>query len=303
MRDTYVVGMDRRDPTHPTYLGRPLASAHEPVFDQGLAFDVATLLERRQVLKAIGIAGIGAVVAACAPGATGSIITPSPVTTNSTSASATAASCLVIPEETAGPYPGDGSNGPDILTTSGVVRQDITASFGTSTTVAQGVPLTMRLELLDIADGCVPFAGAAVYAWHCDNAGGYSMYSRGLESENFLRGVQAAADDGVVTFTTVFPGCYPGRWPHVHFEVYPTLDLANDSANRIATSQIALPEDACAAVYATAGYESSARAFDGVSLRGDNVFGEDGGVSQLGTVEGSIDDALTVTLRVPVDLT
>ena len=61
-------------------------------------------------------------------------------------ASADAASCEVIPEETAGPFPGDGSNGPDVLSQSGVVRKDIRSSFGSSTTVAEGVPLTIQLD-------------------------------------------------------------------------------------------------------------------------------------------------------------
>lgn len=301
MRDTDVVGLDRHDPTAPTYFGRPLADPDEPVFDQGLAFDVSTLLARRQVLKAMGMAGLGAAIAACAPGG-GASADPTASIAASSTASADASSCAVIPEETAGPYPGDGSNGPDILTQSGVVRDDITASFGTSTTVAQGVPLTIRFDLIDTADGCVPYAGAAVYAWHCDRDGGYSMYSRGLESENYLRGVQAAGDDGVVTFTSIFPGCYSGRWPHVHFEVYPTLDLAKDARNKIATSQIALPAEICAQVYALAGYESSQQNLGGVSLATDNVFGDDGGVRQLGEISGSIDAGLTVTLSVPVDL-
>lgn len=299
MRDTDVVGLDRRDPAAPTYFGRPLAYPGEPIFDQGLAFDISTLLARRQVLKVMGMAGVGAAIAACAPGAAS--VAPS-AAAPSAAASIDAASCVAIPEETAGPYPGDGSNGPDVLNQSGVVRSDITSSFGTSTTVAEGIPLTIRLALVDTADGCVPYAGAAVYAWHCDREGRYSMYSSGVEDENYLRGVQAADDDGVVTFTSIFPACYPGRWPHIHFEVYPTLDLANDSANKIATSQVALPADISAEVYATPGYEASIASFARVSLESDNVFGEDGGVRQLGTIGGSIDDGLTVTLTVPVDL-
>jgi protocatechuate 3,4-dioxygenase beta subunit len=301
MQDTDIVGIDRHDPTAPTYQGRPLADPSEPVFDQGLAFDVSTLLARRQVLKFMGLAGVTAAIAACAPGAAS--LSPSASAGASTSAaSASAASCAVIPEETAGPYPGDGSNGPDILSQSGVVRSDITSSFGTSTTVATGVPLTIRLELLDIADGCVPYAGAAVYAWHCDQAGRYSMYSQGVENENYLRGVQEAGDDGVVTFTSIFPACYSGRWPHIHFEVYPSLDLATDPANKIATSQIALPKDASDLVYATPGYEQSVTNLAQVSLEGDNVFGDDGGAHQLGTVTGTVADGMTVTLEVPVNL-
>jgi hypothetical protein len=70
----------------------------------------------------------------------------------------------------------------------------------------------------------------------------------------------------------------------------------------VATSQIALPEDTCNEVYATAGYEASVQTLAGVSLESDNVFGEDGGVQQLGTVSGSVADGLAVTLVVPVDL-
>jgi protocatechuate 3,4-dioxygenase beta subunit len=296
MLDTDVVGLDRHDPRGPTYQGRPLADPAEPIFDQGLAFDVETLVGRRQVLKLLGLTGAAVGIAACAPG---------PAASSAASAAAgssTAAVCALIPEETAGPYPGDGSNGPNILAESGVVRSDIRPSFGTSTTVAEGVPLDIRLEIVDLADGCVPYAGAAVYAWHCDRDGGYSMYSQGLENENYLRGVQETDADGAATFQSIFPGCYSGRWPHVHFEVYPSLDLATDSANKIATSQIALPEDICNEVYATAGYEQSLGNMSRVSLEGDNVFREDGGVHQLGTISGSVTDGLTVTLVVPVDL-
>jgi protocatechuate 3,4-dioxygenase beta subunit len=297
MLDTDVVGLDRRDPRAPTYQGRPLADPDEPVFDQGLAFDVATLVGRRQVLKLLGLTGAAVGIAACAPGSGASAVASA-----TAGSSADAASCALIPEETAGPYPGDGSNGPNILAESGVVRSDIRSSFGTSTTTADGVPLTIRLEIVDLADGCVPYAGAAVYAWHCDREGRYSMYSQGVENENYLRGVQETDGDGAATFQSIFPGCYSGRWPHIHFEVYPSLDLATDSANKIATSQIALPEDICNEVYATTGYEQSVQNMTGVSLEGDNVFGEDGGVHQLGTISGSVADGLTVTLVVPVDL-
>jgi protocatechuate 3,4-dioxygenase beta subunit len=281
----------------PTFEGRPLADPTEPVVDQGLQFDVVTLLDRRQVLKLMGFGGVAAGIAACAPGATGSAGASA---TASAAASADATACAVIPEETAGPFPGDGSNGPNLLEQSGVVRSDIRASFGSSTTVAEGIPLTITLAIQDLSDGCVPYAGAAVYLWQCDAEGRYSMYSSGVEGENYLRGVQEAAADGSVSFTSIFPACYPGRWPHLHFEVYPSLDLATDSANRIATSQVAFPADICETVYATAGYESSLQSFPQVSLESDGVFGEDGGERQLGTMSGSVDDGLTVALTVPV---
>ena len=47
------------------------------------------------------------------------------------------------------------------------------------------------------------------------------------------------------------------------------------------TSQIALPRDASEAVYATKGYGSSLATLSGLSLAGDNVFGDDGGIHQI----------------------
>jgi protocatechuate 3,4-dioxygenase beta subunit len=291
----------------PTYEGRPLPHPDEPVVDQGLAFDVETLLSRRQVIRAMGFGVVAVGVAACLPGASPGASTgegsqlASPGSRNATGTAAAAECDTAIPEETAGPYPGDGSNGPDVLAASGVVRKDITSSFGASTTVATGVPLTIRLTVLNLTDGCTPMNGAAIYAWHCDQQGRYSMYSNGVTNENYLRGVQAAGADGVVEFTSVFPACYSGRWPHIHFEVYPSLDAAKDVSNKIATSQIALPEDICNEVYATAGYEQSVSNMGGVSLTRDNVFGEDGGDHQIGVMSGSVASGLTVDLAVPVN--
>jgi protocatechuate 3,4-dioxygenase beta subunit len=291
----------------PIAAGRRLHNPSEPIFDQGLAFDLETLMDRRQVMWLIGRAGLAAgllAIVGCGPGAiVSSTLTagssPSP-DAGSTSSATSAASCDVIPEETAGPFPGDGSNGPDLLSQSGVVRSDIRSSFGTSTKVAEGVPLTIKLAIQDDANGCAPLAGAAVYLWHCDRDGAYSMYSNGATNENYLRGVQAAGTDGVVTFTSIFPACYQGRWPHIHFEVYPSVNKATDQGNKIATSQIALPKEICDAVYGTDGYGQSVTNLSQISLASDNVFGDDGGAHQLGTISGTVAGGLTVELAVPV---
>jgi protocatechuate 3,4-dioxygenase beta subunit len=266
--------------------------------DRGLVYDLGTL-DRRRVLQLLGFGGISAgmfVIAGCTPGASAS---PSASASASAAASAAGASCAVIPEETAGPFPGDGSNGPDVLNQSGVVRQDIRSSFGSSTTTAQGVPLKIQLTIQDAAD-CAPIAGAAVYLWHCDRDGNYSLYSQGVTDENYLRGVQEADANGVLTFQSIFPACYSGRWPHVHFEVYPSLDMATNENNRVATSQIALPKDICDEVYATDGYAQSVQTMSQVSLTTDMVFRDDGAARQLGTMSGSVADGLQVALVVPV---
>ncbi len=179
-----------------------------------------------------------------------------------------------------------------------VVRSDIRSSFGDFSGAAEGRPLTIRLAIQDASGSCGPLAGAAAYAWHCDRDGQYSLYT--VTDQNYLRGVQEADADGVVTFTSIFPGCYSGRWPHIHFEVFPSLAAATDDANRIATSQIALPADICQQVYATSGYEASAGNLQQVSFETDNVFGDDGGAQQLGTVTGSLEEGFTVELAVTV---
>jgi protocatechuate 3,4-dioxygenase beta subunit len=266
--------------------------------DRGLVFDLSTL-DRRRMLKLLGFGGLSAslfVIAGCSPsGSSGSASAAA-----SAASTAAGASCAIIPEETAGPFPGDGSNGPDVLSQSGVVRSDIRSSFGSSTTVAEGVPLTIQLTIQDGTD-CVPLAGAAVYVWHCDRDGNYSLYSQAAANENYLRGVQEADENGVVTFTSVFPACYPGRWPHIHFEVYPSLDMATNEANKIATSQVALPKESCDLAYTADGYAQSVATLAQVSLQSDGVFGNDGGVQQLGTVTGSVADGMTVALTVPVN--
>ncbi|MGN9843208.1 intradiol ring-cleavage dioxygenase [Nonomuraea sp. H19] len=271
---------------------------HEDIFDRGLQFDMSTLLERRRMLGLFAGAGLATLVG-CGTGATTAPSTAASTSTGAASAAATAGGCAEIPEETAGPFPGDGSNGPNILAQSGIVRSDIRPSFGSGSGTAAGVPLTIELTVQDTSAGCSALAGAAVYLWHCDRDGNYSMYSEAVTGENYLRGVQEADSGGKVSFTSIFPGCYAGRWPHVHFEVYPSLAKATTSDNKIATSQLALPKEACDTVYATDGYSQSVRNLSEVSLDGDGIF-SDGHTSQLGTMSGSVSSGFTVTLAVPV---
>ncbi len=216
-----------------------------------------------------------------------------------TATAATTDSLTPIPEETAGPYPGDGSNGVNVLTQSGIVRSDIRSSFGSASGVAGGVPLDVEMTVLDAANGGAPLAGAAVYLWHCSREGGYSLYSPEVANENFLRGVQETDANGKVTFKSIFPGAYSGRWPHIHFQVYPDVNEAIAAGTETATSQIALPEDACKLVYAESGYEQSISNLAQTSLATDMVF-SDGWDAELGTATGSVADGFKVTLNVPV---
>jgi protocatechuate 3,4-dioxygenase beta subunit len=206
--------------------------------------------------------------------------------------------CSQIPNETAGPYPGDGSNGPNVLSLSGVIRSDIRPSFAGLSGTADGVPLTIVLTIVS-ATSCSPLAGRAVYLWHCDQLGRYSLYSSGATNQNYLRGVQEADASGRVSFTSIFPACYSGRWPHIHFEVYPNLSAAASVSNKVATSQIALPKAMCDVVYATSGYQASVSNLSQVSLATDNVF-SDGSALELATVTGTVAGGLTAALTVAI---
>jgi protocatechuate 3,4-dioxygenase beta subunit len=278
-----------------TYEGRLLPRPGEDVVDQGLGFDLATAMGRRQILRALGMGAVAVGLAACGA-ATGGSSGSTPTT-----ARGAAGALGEIPDETAGPYPGDGTNGPDVLQESGIVRSDIRSSLGTASGTAEGVPMALELTISDLTEGAVPFAGAAVYVWHCDREGRYSLYSQGVEDQNYLRGVQIADAAGRVRFTSIFPACYAGRWPHVHFEIYPDQTSITDAAHAIGTSQVAPPQNVCEQVYAQPGYEQSVATLSEVSLNGDNVFGDDGGASQLGTVTGDVTSGFVVSLPVGVD--
>ena len=274
--------------------------------DLGLSHDLPTVLGRRRALGLLSAAGLAAALAACSGGSDSSTaVSPSASPSASTGATATTGSTDAgvsgeVPEETAGPFPGDGSNGVNVLTESGIVRSDLTTSFGGASGVAAGVPTTVDLTIIDMnGDSVAPYAGAAIYIWHCDQEGRYSMYDDEITDENYLRGVQVADANGTVSFTSVFPAAYDGRWPHIHFEVYRDEASATSATNKLRTSQIALPEDACRDVYATSGYEASVQNMARTSLDSDMVF-SDGYSLQLAKATGSAADGYRLTLNIAV---
>lgn len=212
--------------------------------------------------------------------------------------------CSAIPEETGGPYPADGTNSnsagiANVLTQSGVVRSDIRSSFAGMSGTAAGVPLTIKLNIINANASCGTGGGMAVYLWHCDRSGNYSLYSSGVTNQNYLRGVQEANASGEVTFTTIFPGCYDGRMPHVHFEVYPSLAKSSSAANRIKTSQFTFPMATLTEVYANSGYSASVSNLARISYATDNVF-SDGYSLQLASVTGNATDGYVATLTLAV---
>jgi protocatechuate 3,4-dioxygenase beta subunit len=282
---------DQRDEDNAAYVRR--------VHDKGLQFDLRTM-SRRRLLAAFGGVGALALVggtAACDSGAETTTAAPTGTAPSSTAATG---SVTEVESETAGPFPADGSNGPNVRTESGIVRKDIRTSFGELNGTAEGVPLDFSLIVTDLTGQAI--TGAAVYAWHCDRDGNYSLYSTGVTDQNYLRGIQETDATGTATFTSIFPACYTGRWPHIHFEVYASLaDATSGNGPIVKTSQIALPEDVSDAVYATDAYRASVAAMSQVSLATDNVFGEDSAVTELATVTGSVADGYVAKLTIAVD--
>jgi protocatechuate 3,4-dioxygenase beta subunit len=204
------------------------------------------LLDRRDALAALGALGLFGCAAAKASaevddgGGTGREGDASPTTTDASDA-ATATDggeCVEIPDETGGPYPDvDG-----MISNTKYDRSDITEG-------KTGTPLTLTLQVLDVAKACAPIVGARVIIWHCDANGVYSEYANSMNSDTaqndvgsttttYLRGWQVTDATGTVTFKTIFPGWYTPRVTHIHVMVYNPDDLTTP----VKTTQFTFPQ-------------------------------------------------------------
>ena len=156
----------------------------------------------------------------------------------------------------------------------------------------------MNLTVTEAAAGYAALAGAAVYLWHCDRDGSYSLYSPGLENENYLRGVQETSAAGTVTFTTVFPGAYRVAG-HTSTSRSTPASRTRRRADRQDEPDRAAPGGVRAGL-PVSGYERSVQNLQGSSLTSDNVFGDDGGVHQLATVTGDASSGFVANLTIGV---
>ena len=157
-----------------------------------------------------------------------------------------------------------------------------------------GLPLTLRLTLVNVSTGCTPIAGYNIEVWQCDAAGNYSEYQQpGFNGtgQTFLRGVQTTDSGGVVTFNTIYPGWYQGRATHIHVDVFRGTTL-------VKSTQIAFPEDVTRTVYATGVY--AAKGQSPTSNSGDMVF-SDGVQLELASLTGSTASGYTATLQVGIN--
>lgn len=238
------------------------------------------ILARRQALGLIGMASTAALLSACGDSNNTPSPSPSPSPTPGPTPgpTPTPTTCSVFPSETSGPFPADGTNTApgftsNILTQSGVTRGDIRASFANNSTApTPGVPVLITLTLVNTNANCAPLANYAVYLWGANAQGRFSLYD--VPAESWLRGVQVSSATGTVTFTTIFPGVYADRFPHLFVEVFPSAAAATNGSQAILTTQLVMPAAVANAVYTDpTNYAGNAAKFAAVSIATDPVFG------------------------------
>jgi protocatechuate 3,4-dioxygenase beta subunit len=235
--------------------------------DGGFAQDMAQLLSRRRLLS-LGAAGLA--LAGCDqwPFAEAA-------ERNATATAADGARCIKLPQETLGPFPAEGTNSREgavvnVLDKQGIIRADMRPNLDGSD-VADGVPFTLEVRLVDVGQACTPLAGHLVYFWQCDAAGSYSLYERPQSSN--LRGAALTDASGLARITSIVPGCYRGRWPHIHFEVFASAEAAGSGGESLLVSQFALEKALCDAAYAAhPAYVDSIANLAVLSLERDGIF-------------------------------
>jgi protocatechuate 3,4-dioxygenase beta subunit len=163
--------------------------------------------------------------------------------------------------------------------------------------------MTMNITIKNINNSCAALAGAIVDVWHCDKDGNYSEYGgSGMQATNytavhFLRGRQVTDANGLVSFTTIFPGWYNGRTTHIHVHIY------NATGTSLKITQIAFPEGASSAV-ATVNASTANGYTKGMSgytyNASDNVFSDDTAGAEIGAVTGSISAGYVLTQTINV---
>lgn len=168
-------------------------------------------MKRKEFLQGLGLAGMSTLLP-------GSVVNADRLNQKS---KAVPPDCVLIPSETAGPFP------LDLTDNAFYFRQDVRED-------RTGVQLNLKLRITGL-ENCLPMQNLRVNIWHCDKDGNYSGYQTqtGL---TYLRGYQITDADGYVEFTTVLPGWYNGRICHIHFQVYVSSVYA-------AVSQLAFPSE------------------------------------------------------------
>lgn len=250
-------------------------------------------MERKDFLKGLGLVGLGSlaipIISSC--GGDDDSSTDSSATDNTqatdTGSSSGSSTCSVTASETAGPFP--------TKSPSSLVKSDITSD-------RTGVPFTINITIQNKNASCAALAGAIVDIWHCDKDGYYSEYGgTGMQSADFttvhfLRGRQTTNSNGLVSFTSIFPGWYSGRATHIHVHIY------NSAGTSLLVTQIAFPEGSGSAVVLVNASTANGytKGMSGYTYNAsDNVF-SDGVSTELSTVTGSVAAGFVLTHSINV---
>lgn len=245
-----------------------------------------SITRRRALVVAGGTVAAGGLAAAGYQAAFADDATTTTTGSASTaSATSTSGECMTLMSSvTEGPYYLDGA----------LVRKDITEG-------KSGVPLTLRLTVVDATDGCTPVPGAAVEIWHCDAWGYYSGYttanpggSAPAESEDgstandttYLRGYQVANVNGVVKFETIFPGWYTPRTCHIHLKVHTGGEKADgtyEGGKVNYTGQLFFADDIAEEIFTLEPYSKHSGSY--TTLDNDMVYDGGGASSGLLTLK------------------
>jgi protocatechuate 3,4-dioxygenase beta subunit len=197
--------------------------------------------------------------------------------------------CVVRPASTPGPYYVDEK----------LQRSDI-RSDPSDGTVKEGIPLALTLNVSSIAKGaCAPLVDAVVDIWQCDAAGVYSdavdpKYFN-TTGKKFLRGYQVTDKHGVARFTTIYPGWYPERTPHIHYKIRSPESAPSPYEF---TGQLYFDEGLSDRVYAKPPY--AGRGKRTVSNITDQIYNQDGGRQTTLTVTPA-QDGYAATFDVALD--
>ena len=287
------------DPAHPTFEGRPLPDPTEPAWDQGLAFDVQTADRPPARAQGHRAAGISLGIAACAPGAGSSASATASASATSSASAAAAADCTTeIPEETAGPFPGDGTNGPDVLNQSGVVRKDITLDRSDR---ARPSPPASRSRSGSRSSTSPTRASRTRAPRSTPGTATRPGATRCTRRASRTRTTCAACRRRATTGSSSSRACSrpatraAGRTSTSRSTRASRRRRAARTRSRRRRSRCR--RTTCDEVYATSGYEQSVSNMNGVSLERDMVFADDGAAHQLGTISGSVADGLVGRAR------
>jgi protocatechuate 3,4-dioxygenase beta subunit len=188
--------------------------------------------------------------------------------------------CSATNTETDGPYP--------LYTSRGSAIQRVNITDGKT-----GTALNMAITIKNVNNSCAVLPNAIVDIWHCDKDGYYSGYSNSgyLGTQNnsalvFCRGRQISDTNGLVQFTSIYPGWYTGRVTHIHVQIYVGTSLR-------LTTQIAFPDAVSTAVYNTSLY--SAHGQNSITNATDNTVFSDGFTNELATVTANASGGYDLT--------